>query len=264
METQIVYFDETGDDGNNTCSSNSFILTSIYMPASSWTSNYNFIHDCRIRLYKEYGFHVRHEMHTKHLITDKGEYRNYKWLPVERKNIVTLFCKAIAKMDISSINVIIDKTIIKNKNYPVLETALTYNIQRIDNDLKKQWNYIIITDSGRISPMRKTARAIRVYNPVRSQFNMGEYRNIPISNHIEDILEKDSKESYFIQVCDYISYLIHLYYKTEIKKERLPGRVGQLIDNEYIKTAMDYLNKNGVFNLKASPNKYGLVIYPTK
>ena len=30
METQIVYCDETGDDGLNTSSSDAFILTSIF------------------------------------------------------------------------------------------------------------------------------------------------------------------------------------------------------------------------------------------
>ena len=40
METQIVYCDETGDDGLNTSSSEAFILTSIYMPSSSWQENY--------------------------------------------------------------------------------------------------------------------------------------------------------------------------------------------------------------------------------
>ena len=47
METQIVYCDETGDDGLNTSSSTEFILTSIYMPTSSWQDNYNRIKELR-------------------------------------------------------------------------------------------------------------------------------------------------------------------------------------------------------------------------
>ena len=31
-ENYIAYFDETGDDGNNTNSSDIFLLTSMYMP----------------------------------------------------------------------------------------------------------------------------------------------------------------------------------------------------------------------------------------
>ncbi|NLF44400.1 MAG: DUF3800 domain-containing protein, partial [Bacteroidales bacterium] len=36
MDTRVAYFDESGDDGLNTKSSKSFILTSLYMPCSSW------------------------------------------------------------------------------------------------------------------------------------------------------------------------------------------------------------------------------------
>ena len=88
----------------------------------------------------------------------------------------------------------------------MLENALKYNIQRIENDSKGEWNYLIITDKGRTAPMRKTARAIRVFNPIQSQYSYG-YRNQPIKNLIEDIMEKDSSESYFIQVC-----VFHIYF----------------------------------------------------
>jgi hypothetical protein len=63
--------------------------------------------------------------------------------------------------------------------------------------------------------MRTTARAIRAYNPIPSQFT--GFINKPIKNLIEDILEKDSEESHFIQICDFVSYFVHLYYKTRYK-----------------------------------------------
>lgn len=44
-------------------------------------------------------------------------------------------------------------------------------------------------DEGRIAPMRKTARAIRSYNPIQSKYSYG-FMNQPITNMIEDILEK--------------------------------------------------------------------------
>ncbi len=47
-------------------------------------------------------------------------------------------------MDFSIVNVIIDKTKITDNTYNILEKALTYNIQRIENDSERQWNYIII------------------------------------------------------------------------------------------------------------------------
>ena len=52
---------------------------------------------------------------------------------------------AFSKLDISIVNVMIDKRKIKRYDYKVLENALTYNIQRIENDSNSKWNYIIIT-----------------------------------------------------------------------------------------------------------------------
>ena len=76
----------------------------------------------------------------------------------------------IASFNLASINVIIDKTRITIKNYHILENALTYNVQRIENDSHGDWNFLLITDKGRIAPMRKTVRAIRAFNPIHSQF----------------------------------------------------------------------------------------------
>ncbi|MDE6601610.1 MAG: DUF3800 domain-containing protein [Lachnospiraceae bacterium] len=87
METQIVYCDETGDDGLNTSSSESFILTSIYMPSSSWQENYNVVKALRSTLKKEYGFHTSQEMHTKHFLTDKNPYRTYNWSNAQKIDI---------------------------------------------------------------------------------------------------------------------------------------------------------------------------------
>lgn len=258
MDNYIVYYDETGDDGVNTSSSESFILTCIYMNSDKWQENFLKIQNCRKQMKLKYGFHVSEEFHTKHLITDKKPFSKYEWSEDQRKQILVDFAKCIADLDIQIINVIIDKTKIDPKidpNYHVLENALKYSIQRIENDCKGQWNYLIIADQGRIAPMRRTARAIRAYNPIPPT-----YQNTPIKKLIEDILEKDSKESYFIQVCDCISYMVHLFYKTQHKKQTLPNRVSRVIDEIFVCRFMATIQPR--INLKASYNNYGLVIYP--
>ena len=109
--------------------------------------------------------------------------------------------------------------------------------------------------------MRKTARAIRVYNPIQSKYSY-EFTNQPIANLIEDILEKDSKESYFIQMVDYISYFVHLYYETHINRKSLPNRIANIIDDQFVGRVMATLKKSGRINLKANEDSYGIVIYP--
>lgn len=258
----IVYFDETGDDGSNTKSCDTFLLTSVYMSIETWQNNYNKIQELRVLLKTKYGFHIKTEIHTKHFICDKEPYRDYKWTYNNKKEILNEIISCIEQLDIKIINVLIDKTKIKTANYKVLENALTYNIQRIDNDSKTSWKYIVITDKGRIIPMKKTARTIRAFNPIPSKYSP-KTLNKPIESLIEDVLEKDSKESHFIQITDFISYLTHLYYKTAIQGKSLPNRAKNLVDNDYIVEVMERLKKVGKFNLKAnSKNAYGIVIYP--
>ena len=40
-QNYIAYFDETGDDGNNTNSSDTFLLTSMYMPMNMSYAGFN-------------------------------------------------------------------------------------------------------------------------------------------------------------------------------------------------------------------------------
>lgn len=262
MNTYIAYFDETGDDGIAITSSDHFILTSLYMPAESWQQNFNIMRGLRKELRDKYGFHVTEEMHTKHFLTDKNPYRNYKWSKEIKQEILKAFTLTIAEMDLKIVNVVIDKTRFKDSNYRILENALKYNIQRIENDSDGIWNYLIITDEGRIAPMRKTARAIRSYNPIQSKYSY-EFRNQPIANMIEDILEKNSSESYFIQICDFVSFFVHLYFLIEIRNRSLPNRVANVIDDNFVKRVMITLRTSGRLNLKANEsNMYGLVIYP--
>lgn len=262
METFIAYFDETGDDGVTTASSDSFVLTSLYMSAEKWQSNFDKVRECRKQLRQQFGFHISEELHTRHLLSDKEPYRKYSWSFEQKREIIKAVALCISELDAKSVNVIIDKTRFRDQNYHVLENALKYNIQRIENDCSGNWNYLIITDQGRLPPMRKTARAIRAFNPIHSKYSLG-YINHPVSSLIEDILEKNSEESYFIQICDFVSYFVHLYYKTHIMNKTLPNRVGRVIDDVFVRRVMATLKEGDVLNLKANgSNSYGLVIYP--
>ena len=132
----------------------------------------------------------------------------------------------------------------------------------IENDSNGEWNYIIITDEGRIVPMRKTARAIRAFNPIQSKYAYS-FVNQPIGNMIEDIMEKDSSESYFIQICDFISFFVHLYFDVTYRNKSLPNRIANVIDISFVRKVLITLKKSGRLNLKANEaNPFGLVIYP--
>ena len=76
----------------------------------------------------------------------------------------------------------------------------------------------------------------------------------------EDIFEKDSSESYFIQICDFIAYFTNLYYKVNVLHKQLPNRVSRLIDNEFVLNTMKYFKKKEVFNNKLARNSLPLQV----
>lgn len=260
METRIVYFDETGDDGNNTKTSDTFILTSTMVAASDWQICFDRNKQFRRFLHEKYGFSYFDEFHTKPFLYNKYPYRFNNWAPEQRREIVFYIAKFIAWLDVSIVNVIIDKTKIRHSDYEVLRHALTYNIQRIENSSGGNWNYLGITDPGRTASMKKTARLIRAYNPIPS-FDGGVH-NQPIKYMIEDILEKDSKDSCFIQISDFVSYFVHQYYKVHYLQKEITGRPAIVISPQTVDAVIEILRCGNVLNTKASKEEHGFVIYP--
>lgn len=232
------------------------------MPSDKWQQNFEILRGMRKQLKDEFGLHTTEEFHTKQFLTNKNPYRDRGWSKEDKQEMIKRYTIALASLDMQCMNVIIDKTVVKSPTYPVLENALTYSIQRIENDSKGQWKYIILSDRGRVGVMSHTARKIRAFNPIPSMFGM-DYRNQPIKNMIEDILEKDSKESYFIQATDFISYFAHLYYLTHDKKQPLPNRVASIIDPAFVGSVFATLRQGEKINLRASiRHPFGFVIYP--
>lgn len=257
------YFDESGDDGYPTYSSELFVLTSIYFHYTAWKTNYEAVRLFRQNLKKQWNFPVKMEFHTKEFLTDKNPYHG-RYSPDERRNILFAYCQFVAGLDFKIIAVVIDKTRIKRPKYPVLKKALTYNIQRIENDLglpEHDGQFLIITDEGRVKMMRETARAIQRINYIPSQFYPQPYRK-EIARLMEDPLPKPSSESYFIQIADMISFLVGLYARQNLCDPKLPwgNRVSGVLQKGDETMLLDIFK--GRFNLKASKSPYGIVYYP--
>ena len=156
----IVYYDESGDDGYPIYSSPFFVLSAIYMQYLSWRNNYDLIKEFRSKLKVDFKFPVNLEMHTKYFLLDKNPFRDFNYSKQEKKKILSSFCKLLSKLNLKIINTVIIKKNIKSENYDVLDRALTYSVQRIENDLSKTLKndsrFIVITDTCRIGKDRKS------------------------------------------------------------------------------------------------------------
>ena len=205
-------------------------------------------------------------MHTRCFIRNKKPYYNYGWNNDKRKEIIEKFCAKISMLEgIKIINVVINK---RNLRFDIniLEKAFGYSIQRIQNHLDKieedrgeDSKFMIITDNGRIAPMRRISRKIQRINYIPSRYSSSS-SNQPIDRLIEDPLPKNSQESYFIQVSDIVSTIIRYYMMTFLDVDDIPYRMtSRGFDYSLFSCWMDVLKP--CFNTDASTsNEHGVVI----
>ena len=86
-------------------------------------------------------------------------YRNFNFSDEDRILIIDLFCDFLSQLELKIVNVVIDKTSIQSSYYKVLDRALTYSIQRIENDLNRidpAKKFLIITMDGKIKRKYKS------------------------------------------------------------------------------------------------------------
>lgn len=260
----LAYFDESGDEGFPKFSSEIFVLSSLYMHFQNWKGNFDKLISIRKSLKEQYGLPVRTELKIKQLLLNKHPFDKFRFDMVTKKAMIDCFVKGIAQLDIDAVNVVINKRKVKDTNYIILDRAINYNIQRIENDLHEKdpaHKFMIITDEGRVGKMRKTTRRIQKINFIPSKFGTTPYRK-EIEKLIEDPLPKKSQESYFVQTVDTIAWLVFMYVLKIILKAKWANRLEASLTIQEVQGWLEILKQGDVLNLKASPNDYGIVIYP--
>lgn len=263
---RIVYYDESGDDGFPDYSSPLFILSAVYMKDSDWKDNYSNLVQFRKYLHSKYFLPIKFEIHAKNLLLDKNPYREINNFAGRRIEFFTEYIEFISNLKIQIINIVIIKDHITSKDYNILDKAVTFSVQRIENDILKSSNsmenYVIISDPGRVKQMRSTTRKIQRVNYIPSKYSLKPYRS-EISLLIEDPLEKDSRDSHFIQIADSISYIINLYTTGIVLKKDFPNRLKNILTEKVLFSWMNSLTK--ILNLHASAfDTYGIVFQPKK
>ncbi len=259
----LAYFDESGDDGFPATSSALFVQTAVYLHHRQWQTAFEATRQFRRNLAQRSRLRASLEWHTRELLLDKDPYHALQLTTEERMQLVSEFCRHLATLEVKCITVVIDKSAIRTTEYAVLDKAVTYLIQRIENDLRSaDEKFAIITDEGRVGKMRATARRIQRVNFIPSKFGP-EPQSSVIRSLIEDPLPKKSHESFFIQFADLVAALVQLHQQRELGVAPWPKRLATFLRPEDVVGWLDLMRPR--FNLRASPgNPYGIVCYPKK
>lgn len=123
-----------------------------------------------------------------------------------------------------------------------MQTKLVYMDESGDDGLpgkqcclEEKWNYFLISDKGRLGTMRKAAK------------------KIPNQYMIEEVFEKDSADSFFIQLCDYVACMTRLYYEHCVCGNAISSRYSRIIDTEAIQAIFAKLNNKSFCRLVVVP-----------
>jgi len=262
----LAYFDESGDDGFPAYSSPLFALSCCYLHYLNWKPTFESILEFRRRLKTDFGFPVKLELHTRDFLLNKNPYRDLRISDADRVQIVSAFCELIAQLNVKIVNAVIVKPRITGQTYNVLDWALKMSIQRLENDLDPVRNptsrFLMITDEGRVAKMRSTARRMQRVNYIPSKFSTAPYRK-EIAALIEDPLPKNSRDSYFIQICDLAAFVVYLHCLTTTDTGAFTKRLAGVVSPQLVVSWMDAIKPR--LNLLATrTNPYGIVIQPGK
>ena len=260
----LLYYDEAGDDGFPRYSSALFALSSLYVHYLNWRPAHDAIVQFRRSLRaRPGGLPVKLEIHARQLLLNKAPYRDLGLTDQQRIDIITGACDLIGSLPVRSVNVVIVKPRIVRQDYGVLDKALTYSIQRVENDLapiqNPQRRFLIITDSGRVGAMRKTARRVQRVNYIPSQFGPLA-RQLPIQGLIEDPMPKDSNQSHFVQLCDVIAFVVYAYGVFHTGHGTLARRLQPLVTQARVRNWL--LRLRPILNTAAAPDPFGVKFHP--
>jgi hypothetical protein len=214
-----MYVDESGDPGLNHYGSPFFILSGLIVPQDEWPKYLDRLKTLRRSIKSSYGLLLREEIHASELIRI-NKLKSYSAIKkTDRIQILKQYCSQIPIIFDTAkvINICLKKTDFQNAQ-DVQITAWSRLIQRFDTYLKKSTKDkgMIISDEVNSFGIMQLLRKMRVYNYTPSHY--GPPYNTPADSIIEDLVQRNSMHSYFIQTADVIA---HLLYRKEVPKGSL-------------------------------------------
>lgn len=212
----LLYVDESGDVGLTGSPGRYFVLSGFVVHELRWLQTIDAIIAFRKSLRDRYGLKLKDEIHAQRFIHKPGELARIPKSLRLRILRDTLDFQA-SLQDVSLLHVAIDKST-KATGYEVFEQAWMCLVQRFHNTIAYR-NFpgpqnpqdlgMVIADQTDDKRLRALLRKLRRYNPVPNQPQFGGgYRQILLDTLTEDPVPRDSRHSYFIQLCDVNSYFL--------------------------------------------------------
>ena len=234
---RLIYIDESKDIQNDICAYSALCINS-----EEWHPVFDELVEFRRSLKSHYSIPVTFEMHASDFTAGRGKYLFNSINRDDRITIYKSFISVAAKWtDIRVLNAI---GRLRSGQFRIFE----WLIKHLDTMLRIEGGYgLLICDEGDNSVLTKVTRKMRKGMVVPSKSSNGiisQSRNI-----VEDPVFKDSCESYFIQLVDFI---VHAFLRFEYplkNKAFLEDIFLQLEPVLYGKTLLRDVKKLGIIRV---------------
>ena len=210
-EMILAYFDESGDSGLVNSPTTFFVLSGILIPQDSWLSSLNRLVALRRNLRDRFGINTRREIKASDIKRGRGVFTTLNWPIAQRMDFYRNLMRWQNQnmTDSSCFSIAIHKSGCDARGREPRATAWTYALQRLDTFCKDRSDKVIVfPDEGHGPLVKHLIRRMRRFHQIPSFFGTRSV-TAPTERIIEDPNDRQSHDSYFIQVADWNAYATH-------------------------------------------------------
>lgn len=233
----LIYIDDSYRSGFH-------CFSGVAIPAESWRESFDAVKAWRRQLKSDHGIYVSKELHAVDFCAGRGRISE---VPIGKWERCRIFGKGL-DLIASLRDVRIFNVCSPHSNQQAFERLLT----RIDRTLDT-WKSraVVICDEGDQAGYTRLARRMHAHNPIPSKFGAWPdgkpAKNIPIDRILDDLVFKDSRKSYFVQLADFCAYALLQ------KEDPLPARAKYGLDQAYTRIAPVYVKET------STKDEYGII-----
>jgi hypothetical protein len=202
---EIAYIDESYDD-------QVFAMSALIIPMHAWKESFAALKQFRKELKTDHGIFTSKELHATDFVAGRGRISPDVVAKGTRARIFHQTMELVCSLPGAA--VISGAWPIPGQKHSEIHARA---FSRIHDRLQRRCaagniQLVRVVDAGREVELRKVARKSAVYNMVGSAFGAWEdgspAKNIPWDRMVEDPVFKDSTQSYFLQLADFIAFAL--------------------------------------------------------
>jgi hypothetical protein len=205
----IFYADESYDQTK-------FVVSSLRVDVSEWKSVLEQIKGFRAGLRDTYGIKLKSELHAQTFVRHCSDRVSTRTLSIaERRDVFEQCIDFIATLPIQIINVCLPLQKFGGRSNEAHFQAVDRLFNRIQTNvtrLQPSSHALVIFDKGKEQQITKLSRRLSVFNYIPSQFGSwpggAKAKNIATDRVIEDPVFRDSRDSYFLQLIDFVAFAL--------------------------------------------------------